>query len=64
MATPIKDDIKTLDYTYYGMPYAPFDNDSTVQSKSLDITYYGMPFVVNQLTSAALSASIKLVMMI
>jgi hypothetical protein len=65
MATPVKDDVVTLDYAYYGIPLAGADGSSNVDSKTLDYTYYGMPFAVNAYSSgAAPTAQIKICMII
>jgi len=44
MALPTQDDLKTLDYQYFGQPFCWLSLKSTLDTDTLDYQYFGQPF--------------------
>ena len=44
MALPTQDDLKTLDYQYFGQPFCWLSLKTTLDTDTLDYQYFGHPF--------------------
>ena len=44
MALPTQDDLKKLDYNYFGQPFCWLSLKSTLDTDTLDYQYFGQPF--------------------
>ncbi len=44
MALPTQDDLKKLDYNYFGQPFCWLSLKTTLDTDTLDYNYFGQPF--------------------
>jgi|GEM_PF-6856039 len=47
MALPTASDLKTMDYSYRGLPFVSIAANSSVNLTTMDYAYRGLPFVAN-----------------
>lgn len=54
MSLPSVDDLKKMDYVYYGRPIVIVNAKDTIDSKTMDYAYYGLPIVAAAGTGATI----------